>query len=68
MSISRDFDAWMDERGIVAEAEVIPDHACQVFLPMEGVRISLKQTEGEQQHNKSARLEAARAMVSDLLG
>lgn len=68
MSISRDFDAWLEDRGIVAEAEVIPDHACQVFLPVEGVRISLKQMEGEQGHNNSDELEAARNLLTDLLG
>ncbi|ANE04713.1 hypothetical protein [Corynebacterium crudilactis] len=68
MSISRDFDAWMEEQGIISEAEVVPDHACQVFLPVEGVRISLKQMEGEKDHSQVIRLEEARGLISDLLG
>lgn len=67
MSISRDFDAWMDERGIEAEAEIVLDHECQVFLPVEGVRISLKGKDGETGHSESAGLEEARALISDLL-
>ncbi|MBD8031213.1 hypothetical protein [Corynebacterium gallinarum] len=64
MSISRDFDAWMAARGIVPEVEIVPDHACQVFLPSEGVRISLRHTEGEEDHIAPAALLEACDLIS----
>lgn len=64
MSISRDFDAWMADNGIVPEVEIVPDHACQVFLPSDGVRISLGQVEGEGEHTSSVVLSEARDLIS----
>lgn len=68
MSISRFFDAWMADRGIEPEAEVVPDHACQVFLPMDGVRIIPGGRDGEQHHMSTPGLDAARSMVQEHLG
>mgnify|MGYP006975406778 CR=1 FL=1 len=31
MSIDRQWDLYLQERGITPQAEVVPDHACQVF-------------------------------------
>ncbi|APT90214.1 hypothetical protein CSPHI_03035 [Corynebacterium sphenisci DSM 44792] len=31
MSISRQFDAWLAERGIVADDTVVPEHPCAQF-------------------------------------
>lgn len=64
MSISRDFDAWMAANGIVPEVEIVPDHACQVFLPSDGVRISLDHAEGEEGHTLPAALSEARDLIS----
>ncbi|GAA1471403.1 hypothetical protein GCM10009621_03510 [Corynebacterium felinum] len=36
MSISRDFDAYVAERGIEISAEVVPENECQVFVPLPG--------------------------------
>lgn len=68
MSISRDFDAWMDAEGIVPEAEVVPDHSCQVFLPTDGVRIFPGLHEGEGGHRKSRELETALKLMKEHLG
>ncbi|WP_168166988.1 hypothetical protein [Corynebacterium sp. HMSC074H12] len=34
MSIDMFFDDYLAERGLTRSAEVIPDHACQVFCGM----------------------------------
>jgi len=31
MSIDRDLDDYLEQRGITPSAEVVPDHACQIF-------------------------------------
>lgn len=70
MSISRFFDAWMADNGIQPEAEVVPDHACQVFLPGVGsdhVRIIPVRDDGEQHHINNPDLDAARRLVEEHL-
>lgn len=70
MSISRFFDAWMADNNIQPEAEVVPDHACQVFLPGPGsddVRIIPARGDGEQHHTATLDLEAARRLVEEHL-
>lgn len=32
MSISRNFDEYLSQQGIIPQAEVIPENDCQVFL------------------------------------
>ncbi|WJZ03492.1 hypothetical protein [Corynebacterium freiburgense] len=60
MSISRHFDSYIAQRGIVPVAEVIPECSCQVFEDAEGVRV----VDGTSQ----SRLDATRNAVQDLLG
>ncbi|GAB3696361.1 hypothetical protein [Corynebacterium nasicanis] len=31
MSIDRQWDSYLEGRGIIPEAAVVPDHACQLF-------------------------------------
>ena len=54
MSIDRDLDHYLEQRGITPSAEVVPDHACQIFEQP-------AQTTGRQ-------LDDARELVERLLG
>ncbi|WP_408932597.1 hypothetical protein ACKFRM_05375 [Corynebacterium sp. YSMAA1_1_D6] len=36
MSIDMFFDEYLSERGLTRSAEVVPDHACQVFCTQPG--------------------------------
>lgn len=65
MSISHFVDDWFAEQGLKPVVEVEPDHACQVFLPEEGVILSQITRGGESQHTSP---EAAAELVRDLLG
>lgn len=60
MSISRHLDRYMDEEGIIPTAEVEPDHPCQVFENVEGVRVI--------EVTPQTRLNEARKAVQDVLG
>lgn len=51
MSIDRQWDIYLEQRGITPRAEVVPDHACQVFEGASG----------------RAELDAARELVENLL-
>lgn len=57
----------MADNGIVPEAEVVPDHACQVFTPSDGVRIFLRPVEGENGHSDPDVLAEARDLVAQYL-
>lgn len=65
MSISHFVDDWFEDRGLKPIVEVEPDHACQVFLPEEGVILSRFGGEGESRHTSP---EMAAELVQDLLG
>lgn len=52
MSIDRDLDTYLEQRGITPHAEVVPDHACQIF----------------DQPAPAGELEDARDLVERLLG
>lgn len=55
MSIDRQWDIYLEQRGITPRAEVVPDHACQVF---EGA---------SEAASERAELDAARELVENLL-
>ncbi len=54
MSIDRDLDNYLEQRGITPSAEVVPDHACQIFE--------------EPAESLVGQLDDARALVEKLLG
>lgn len=60
MSISNHFDAYLEARGLKADVEVIPDHACQEFLPQPGMNVRVVKDREELSH--------AEEVVRDLLG
>ena len=55
MSIDRQWDIYLEQRGITPRAEVVPDHACQVF------------EEASEAASERAELDAARELVENLL-
>ena len=57
MSIDRDLDHYLEQRGITPSAEVVPDHVCQIFEQPAGPAGSA----GEE-------LADARQLVEKLLG
>lgn len=64
MSISNHFDAYLEARGLQADVEVVPDHACQEFLPQPGINVRVQDSQREAQES----IDEAKAVVSDLLG
>lgn len=64
MSISRYVDDWFEGKGSLPIVEVEPDHACQEFLPTEGV-ILVPPVERSGKYHSS--LEETIDMVRDLL-
>ncbi|MDO4686640.1 MAG: hypothetical protein Q4A92_08835 [Corynebacterium sp.] len=60
MSISRHFDSYMAQRGIVPTAEVVPENSCQVFEGVEGLQVV--------EVTPETRLSEARKAVQELLG
>lgn len=59
MSIDRQWDIYLEQRGITPRAEVVPDHACQVF---EEASEAASEAASER-----AELDAARELVENLL-
>lgn len=55
MSIDRQWDSYLEQRGITPRAEVVPDHACQIFEDI---------SEGA---SERAALDTARELVENLL-
>lgn len=64
MSISNHFDAYLEKHGLKADVEVVPDDACQEFLPQPGVNVRVVD-EGAQEKRE---LSEAEEKVRDLLG
>lgn len=50
MSISHFVDDWFEDNGLQPIVEVEPDHACQVFLPEDGVILSAVDYSSESRH------------------
>lgn len=64
MSIDYFFDDYLDDAGIARSAEVVPDHACQVFE-----REVLNDVDSVKQSSPFApSIEQARATVEKVLG
>ena len=55
MSIDRQWDIYLEQRGITPRAEVVPEHACQ------GCEVASEAAAGR------AELDAARELVENLL-
>lgn len=81
MSISRNFDEYLADRGLVQLAEVIPENECQEFCPADSwyegqleeqgvVEGAENDTPGESFPGQSADEELAQAqkLVEDILG
>lgn len=81
MSISRNFDEYLADRGLVQLAEVIPENECQEFCPADSwyegqleeqgvVEGAENDTPGESFPDQSADEELAQAqkLVEDILG
>lgn len=64
MSISNHFDAYLEARGLTADVEVVPEHACQEFLPQPGINVRVV----NEQHEARESIDEAKAVVKDLLG
>ncbi|WP_156231557.1 hypothetical protein [Corynebacterium occultum] len=64
MSISRYVDGWFEETGGLPIAEVEPDHACQEFLPSDGVILVPSYPDSGKSHSS---LGETINMVRDLL-
>lgn len=69
MSIDRILDDFYERRGIVPQADVVPDHACQVFAPapVTDVPDSDVSGDGHRTADPEGELDAARGVVEKLL-
>lgn len=67
MSIDHLFDAYTQDKGIIPDAEVIPDHPCQVFdtYPLAASKAA-DEADGTQEGEAGA-LAAARDTVQKIL-